>query len=115
MNSISDKRFKGYKTIRLPIAKHDYNKFINDVKVAKKTIDNLYEKYPELFPKSFGKGYVFNGKTSCSIKQGYQCRRIKLNTEGTVYTIAAGFLMPYMTALTEEVEIVSKATYHIGV
>lgn len=48
------------------------------------------------------KGYVFNGRTCYSIKQGYQCRRIKLNADGTVFTIAAG--MPYMTALTEDVE-----------
>jgi hypothetical protein len=95
---------KGYRTIRLPIAKKDYNNFVIDVKIARETIDNIYEKYPELFPSTFNKDYVFHGRTPCSVKQGYQCRRIKLNADGTVFTIAAGFFMPYMTALTEDVE-----------
>jgi len=76
----------------------------NDVKVARETIDNIYEKYPELFPAKFKEGYVFNGRISSSVKQGYRCRRIKLNSDGTVFTIAAGFFMPYITGLTEDVE-----------
>ena len=42
-----------------------------------KNIQNYFQKV---------KGYVFNGRYS--IKQGYQCRRIKLNADGTVFTIA---------------------------
>ena len=64
----------------------------------------IYKTYSELFPEKFEEGYVFNGRTSCSVKQGYQCRRIKLNADGIVFTIASGFFMPYMTALTKDVE-----------
>ena len=104
MNSISNNPTRGNKTIRLPIAKDDYDNFINHIEIARKDIDNMHKKYPELFPDKFDEGYVFNGKTANSVKQGYQCRRIKLKADGTVFTIAAGFLMPYMTALTEDVE-----------
>jgi len=101
--SITDK-VRGNRTIRLPIQKHDDDNFVNDVKVARETVDNLYEKHPELFPATFNEGYVFNGRTSSSVSPGYKCRRIKLNSDGTVFTIAAGFFMPYMTGITEEVE-----------
>jgi hypothetical protein len=102
--STKNKPLRGYRTIRLPISQDDYHDFIDDILFARKTIDNFYKKYPELFPVTFNEGYVFNGLTPNSIKQGYKCRRIKLKADGTVFTVAFAFFMPYMTALKEDVE-----------
>ena len=91
MNSITNKLSRGCRTIRLPIQKPDYDNFVNDVKVARETIDNIYEKYPEIFPEKFKEGYVFNGRTSSSVKQGYRCRRIKLG--GHVMVVLSGDIL----------------------
>lgn len=102
--NVTDKPRRGYRTVRLPLEKFDYHRFIDDREFAKETIGLLYQDHPELFPPSFGKGYVFNGLTPASIKQGYQCRRIRLNADKVTFVIAPVFVMPYMTAKTEEVE-----------
>ena len=103
---ISDKPRRGYKTLRLPFPEPDYNHFVSDTSFARKELDRIYEETPELFPTTFhnDKGYVFNGLTAPSIKQGYRCRRKLLNTDGESFTVAPVFLMPYMTAETEDVE-----------
>lgn len=102
--SVADKARRGYRTVRLPLKESDYSRFVNDKEFAKETIDLLYEDTPEIFPRSFNKGYVFNGLTKASLKQGYRSRRIRLNADRVTFTITPVFVMPYMTAKTEEVE-----------
>ncbi len=101
---VADKPRKGYRTLRLPLPKSDYSRFANDVVLARETLDRLYGEAPELFPATFDKGYVFNGLTPNSIKQGYRCRQIRLKADNVSFTVTPTFLMPYMTALTEDVE-----------
>lgn len=47
MNSISNNPARGNKTIRLPIAKDDYDNFVNDIEIARKDIDSMHKKYPD--------------------------------------------------------------------
>ena len=101
---ISDKPRRGYRTLRLPLPESDYHRFVSDVPFAREMLDQLYNEIPELFPSTFAEGYVFNGLTPASIKQGYRCRRIQLKADGVTFTVAAAFAMPYMTAKTKEVE-----------
>ena len=101
---VADKPRRGYRTLRLPLPKSDYHRFVSDVAFAKETLDWLYQETPELFPSTFDGGYVFNGLTPPSTKQGYRCRRIQLKTDGASFMVVPAFVMPYMTALTEEVE-----------
>jgi hypothetical protein len=101
---VADKPRRGYRTLRLPLPKSDYHRFVSDVAFAKETLDRLYQETPELFPTTFDGGYVFNGLTLPSIKQGYRCRRIQLKADGVSFTVAPAFVMPYMTALTEDIE-----------
>ena len=42
MNSISNNPTRGNKTIRLPIAKDDYDNFVNHIEIARKDIDNMH-------------------------------------------------------------------------
>lgn len=102
--NIADKQRRGYRTIRLPITKSDYFRFVNDITFARTKVDQLYHEHPELFPAPFVEGYVFNGKTVSSRKMAYQLRRIQLKADKVTFTLAPAFIMPYMTALSEDVE-----------
>ena len=60
---------KGYRTIRLPLAESEYDRFLRDRAYARTRLDDLYEDFPELFPEAFPWGYAFFGFTEPSIKQ----------------------------------------------
>ena len=58
--SISAHCPRGYRSIRLPLSQDEYLKFMRDTCFAREKIDEYYQQYPELFPKKFSEGYVFN-------------------------------------------------------
>ena len=99
-----DKRPGGDRIIRLPLLQEEYIQFVTDRFFAKKEIGRQYKEHPELFPVDFDCGYVLNGLTPLSAKQGCRQRRIRINKGKITFTIVPAFLMPYMTALTEDVE-----------
>ena len=99
-----DKRPGGDRIIRLPLLQEEYIQFVTDRLFAKNEIGCQYREHPELFPVDFDCGYVLNGLTPLSAKQGYRHRRIRINRGKVTFTIVPAFLMPYMTALTEDVE-----------
>jgi hypothetical protein len=88
----------------LPISEADYERFLTENAFAKAQLAELYERHPELFPAAFDRGYTLCGFTAPSGKQGLRCRRVRLNSDTTVWTIAPAFVMPYMTAVVSEVE-----------
>lgn len=102
--SVPDKPQRGYRILRLPLDESSYQQFIKDKAFARTTVEQFFQASPELFPSQFDQGFVFNGYTPASIKQGYQCRRIRLKADGITFTIAPAFVMPYMTGKTEAVE-----------
>ncbi len=79
---------KGYRTIRLPLAESEYDRFLSDRAYAKARLDELYEDFPELFPEAFPWGCALYGFTEPSIKQELRCRRIRLEQGDSVFTIA---------------------------
>ena len=95
---------KGYRTIRLPLAESEYDRFLTDRSYAKDRLEELYEECAELFPDAFPSGYTFFGYTEPSMKQQLLCRRIRLEHGRTVFTIAPAFVMPYMTGRTQDVD-----------
>jgi hypothetical protein len=97
-------RYKGYKTIRFPISESNYEQFMNDREYARSYIDGLITDHPELFPEQIHNGYCFYGYTDRSVKSGIRCRRIRIHGSKTVFSLAPGFVLPYMTAKTAEVE-----------
>lgn len=96
-------RHKGYKTIRFPIDESDYERFMTDIEFARSHIDGLISRHGELFPGQIEKGYGFYGYTERSVKMGIRCRRLHIHGLG-VFTLAPGFVMPYMSTKTAEVE-----------
>ena len=90
--------------MRLPLAETDYERFIHDGVYARARLDELYQQHPELFPPDWSQGYALCGFTEASKKQRLRCRRVRLGSDKTVWTVAPAFVMPYASARTEEVE-----------
>ena len=94
--------YRGHATICLPIEKDEYDAIVENPKGFRQWLDRCYAEMPELFPQGFSGGYAMkDGRTS--VKLGESLRRIVLR-QGRSYSIRPSFLMPYMTARTEEVE-----------
>src|SRR5438132_13851460 len=104
MTTVAQPPKKGYRTIRLPLAESEYDRFLTDRSYAKDRLEELYEECAELFPDAFPWGYAFFGYTESSIKQQLLCRRIRLEHGRTVFTIAPAFVMPYMAGRTQDVD-----------
>ena len=104
MTTVAHPPKKGYRTIRLPLAESEYDRFLTDRSYAKDRLEELYEECAELFPDVFPSGYAFFGYTESSMKQQLLCRRIRLDQGHAVFTIAPAFVMPYMTGRTQDVD-----------
>jgi hypothetical protein len=87
MGTVTHPPKKGYRTIRLPLAESEYDRFLSNRSYAKARLDELYEDFPELFPEAFPWGYALYGITEPSIKQEICCRRIRLEQGQAVFTI----------------------------
>jgi len=104
MTTVSHPPKKGYRTIRLPLAESEYERFITDRSYAHSRLEEFYELHPELFPQAFGWGYAFLGFTEPSIKPHLRCRRLRLDQGGEVVTVAPALVMPDMSGRTDEVD-----------
>lgn len=104
MDTVTQPPARGYRTLRLPIAEADYERFINDADYARACLDNLFEQHPELFPPDWSGGYALCGFTQESKKQQLRCRRVRLGPDNVVWTVAPAFVMPYLSGRTAEVE-----------
>jgi hypothetical protein len=95
---------KGYRTIRLPLAESEYDRFLTDRSYTQDRLEDLYGECAELFPEAFPWGYAFFGFPEPSIKQQLLCRRMRLDQGRTVLPIAPAFVMPPMTGRTQDVD-----------
>lgn len=93
---------RGYRTICVPISEERYLLIINDPQEFRRTLDELFRQMPELFPANFAEGYQLKDDRR-SAKQGVPIRRIVLK-DGLAYSVRPSFLLPYMTARTEDVQ-----------
>lgn len=98
------------KRICIAIDKETYKKIIDDKELFRTYVEGYIEKHPEIFPKDIKEGYKLNGFCDESKKMpDVKVRRIsatKPNEQGKYecYQVVPSFVMPYMTAYTEEVE-----------
>src|SRR5438094_2971456 len=67
MTTVAHPPKKGYRTIRLPLAESEYDRFLTDRSYAKDRLEELYEECAELFPDAFPSGYAFFGYTESSM------------------------------------------------
>ncbi len=89
------------RTICLPFSSPLYNEIVSDAKKFRAHLDDMIEQFPELFPAKILNGYEMKD-ISRRKKLAIDIRRIKV--DGTNYSIHPSFVMPYMTAMTEDAE-----------
>jgi hypothetical protein len=90
-------------TICLPISKDAYLGVIDDPARFRAWLDTAFRDCPELFPKAFAHGYrLKDGRTSA--KTGLRLRRIRCRSTGESFSVRPAFVLPYQTALADEVE-----------
>jgi hypothetical protein len=93
---------RGHRTICLPISEEAYARIIDDPAGFRRALDECFRGMPELFPADLAHGYRLKDDRT-SAKQGVLIRRI-VTRDGTAYSIRPSFLMPYLTARTDDVE-----------
>jgi hypothetical protein len=93
---------RAHATICLPFGEEEYEAIVDDPKRFRKRLDAWFGEVPELFPEGFGQGYAMKDART-SRKQEVPLRRIVLR-DGRSYSIRPSFLMPYMTARTDDVD-----------
>jgi hypothetical protein len=93
---------RGHRTICLPVAEDAYLQAVTDPVKFRRLLDDGFRRTPELFPSNFAQGYQLKDDR-VSVKRALPIRRILLK-DNIAYSIRPSFLMPYMTAHTEDVE-----------
>jgi hypothetical protein len=94
---------RGSCTICLPFDKDFYESIIDDWLKFRNALDDFFQTMPELFPSAFAQGYTLKDSRT-SKKTGLRLRRIECTSTSESFTICPSFVMPYMTAFTDDVE-----------
>ena len=89
-------------TICLPVGEEQYPEIVEDAEKFRAFLDDCHRQMPELFPADFSQGYEMKDCRTPK-KLPVKLRRIQLRS-GATYTVRPSFLMPYLTARTDEVE-----------
>ena len=92
---------RGLKTICIPCSQLDYEQVVGDPEAFRKLLDRQIQDAPELFPPEIDRGYRMKDLYS-SRKTGHKLRRIELR-DHQCYLVRPSFLMPYLSAYTEDV------------
>jgi hypothetical protein len=109
-----EKVTKANKRVILPISLEAYNEQAQTSESFRKMVDEMIERYPELFPAGIEAGYWLHDQLPVSKKlTDVQVRRIKLKPvdsqgKAQVFSIVSSDVLPYMTGYTDDVE---KALY----
>lgn len=83
---------------------------VEDPQQFRERLEELIERYPELFPAEIEQGYDLHGLSRESVKlPEMRLRRIRLKmadqqNRAQVYTVAPSFVLPYMVGYSDEVE-----------
>ncbi|MCI5139220.1 MAG: hypothetical protein D3922_12575 [Candidatus Electrothrix sp. AR1] len=88
-------------TICVPFDNAKYTYFAECPKGYRDKFNAVIERYPELFPPEIQNGYQLKD-SYISKKLNIRIRRIKI--AGRSYTVRPSFVMPYMTAFTDDAE-----------
>ena len=95
---------RGDKTICVDFeSREQYDACVLDKAQFRSHLESWFREYPVLFPPEMAHGFTFHGNL-VSATQGLVTCRIRLNTSMDVYQIRPSLVMPYMVAMTDEVE-----------
>ena len=92
------------KTICLPFeSEEQYRELVNTPAAYRVFLVTLYGVCPELFPQGFEDGFKFHDRRT-SKKLDIDLRRIKIYSTGQAFLIRPSLIMPYCTAMTQDIE-----------
>jgi hypothetical protein len=94
---------RGFSTICLPIRKERYRQIIDSPPLFRQRLDQAFRDTPELFPAAFAHGYTLK-EARLSAKRGLRLRRIRGTATGAAFSIRPCFVLPYMTAWTDDAD-----------
>ena len=103
MAEAPDPRPRGFSTICLPISKERYQQVIDSPTRYRQWLDEAFRVTPELFPAAFASGYTLKDDR-VSAKRGLRLRRIRCKATGAAFSVRPCFVLPYMTAWTDQAE-----------
>jgi|SRR6516164_8133496 len=92
---------RGCSTICLPVGKDLYDQLIDSPQQFRAWVDQAFRDHPELFPQAFAHGYTLLD-SRVSVKRGLRQRRIRCKATGAAFSIRPCFVLPYMTAWTDD-------------
>src|SRR5215831_17220726 len=101
-NGLANQSPRDIRTICLPVTEERYREVVDNSQAYRVWLHESFGLYPELFPESFAQGFHMKDQR-LSKKVQLPVRRIQLR-DGTSYSIRPSFLMPFMSARTDEVE-----------
>ena len=93
---------RGIRTICLPVTEEKYGSLVKDPQEFREWLLECFAVCPELFPEGFDDGFQMKDCRTPR-KMDLLLRRIELR-DGVCYTVRPSFVMPFMTARTEDVE-----------
>jgi hypothetical protein len=96
-------RPRGFSTTCLPVSKERYQQVIDSPSRYRQWLDEAFRATPELFPAAFASGYTLKDDR-VSAKRGLRLRRIRCKATGAAFSIRPCFVLPYMTAWTDEAD-----------
>jgi hypothetical protein len=94
---------RGFSTICLPVSKERYQQVIDCPSHYRQWLDEAFHATPELFPAAFAFGYTLKDDR-VSAKRGLRMRRIRCKGSGAAFSVRPCFVLPYMTAWTDDAE-----------
>jgi hypothetical protein len=84
-----------------------YDECVGDASLYRRYVETQHCEHPELFPAGMESGFCLHSSRT-SLKLGVVTRRIQLKASGATFWIRPSLVLPYMVALTDDVE---KALY----
>jgi hypothetical protein len=103
MAEAPDPKPRGFSTICLPVSKERYQQVVDSPTLYRQWLDEAFRDAPELFPAAFASGYTLKDDR-VSAKRGLRLRRIRCKATGAAFSVRPCFVLPYMTAWTDEAE-----------
>jgi hypothetical protein len=103
MAEAPDPKPRGFSTICLPISPERYQQIIDSPSLYRQWLDEAFHAMPALFPTAFASGYTLKDDR-VSAKRGLRLRRIRCKATGAAFSVRPCFVLPYMTAWTDQAE-----------
>ena len=104
MAACPDPKPRGFSTICLPVSKERYRQVIDSPALFRQWLDEAFQATPELFPAAFAQGYTLKDER-VSAKRDLRLRRIECKASGAAFSVRPSFVLPYMTGLTDDVQV----------